>query len=228
MIKDAMKILIVEDEEDVAFPLRKGLMRGGYSADVAKDGESAIEFLVVNEYDLMILDLNLPDVDGISICQFARKKHPQLLILMLTARGELEDIVAGLDSGADDYLIKPFRFEELLARIRALLRRDLRCREPLIKIKDISLDPIERVVWKSDRRVELTKKEFGVLEYLMRHPGEVISQEELLEHVWSSEKETLSNTVRVHIQSIRNKLGDNSDDPIYIFTVIGSGYRFAK
>jgi DNA-binding response OmpR family regulator len=228
MIKETMKILIVEDEEDVALPLRKGLVRVGYSADVAKDGGSAIDLLVVNEYDLMILDLNLPDVDGINTCRFARKKYSQLLILMLTARGELEDIVAGLDSGADDYLIKPFRFEELLARIRALLRRDLRCREPLIKIKDLSLDPVERVVWKSDRRVELTKKEFGVLEYLMRHPGEVISQEELLEHVWNSEKETLSNTVRVHIQSIRNKLGDNSDNPIYISTAIGSGYRFMK
>jgi len=224
----AMKILIVEDDKDVSTSLSRGLRQGGYVVDTAENGNSAIEFLVSNFYDLMVLDLNLPDMDGLDVCQFARKQSPSLLILILTARGELKDIVTGLDIGADDFLNKPFHLQEILARIRALLRRDMRCRDPLVKIKDISLDPIERVVWKSDRRIQLTRKEFGVLEYLMRHPGEVISQEELLEHVWDSERNEFSNTVRVHVQSIRGKLGDNGAEPKYIWTVVGSGYRFIK
>lgn len=223
-----MKILIVEDDKDVSTALNRGLRQGGYAVDTAENGNSAIEYLVSNFYDLMVLDLNLPDMDGLDVCRFAREHSLSLLILILTARGELKDIVTGLDIGADDYLNKPFHLQEILARTRALLRRDMRCRDPLIKIKDISLDPIERVVWKSDRRIQLTRKEFGVLEYLMRHPGEVISQEELLEHVWDSERNEFSNTVRVHVQSIRGKLGDNGTEPKYIWTVVGSGYRFIK
>jgi len=223
-----MKLLIVEDEKDVASALSRGLKRSGYSVDTAENGNSAIEYLGVYGYDLMVLDLNLPDIDGMDVCRFARKQYPPLLILILTARGEQKDIVVGLDNGADDYLIKPFHLQEILARIRALLRRDMRCRDPLIKIIDISLDPVERVVWKADRRIQLTRKEFGVLEYLMRHPGEVISQEELLEHVWDSDKDGFSNTVRVHIQSLRGKLGDNSTEPEYIMTIVGSGYCFLQ
>lgn len=223
-----MKLLIVEDEKDVASALSRGLKRSGYSVDTAENGNSAKEYLEIYGYDLMVLDLNLPDIDGMDVCRFARKQYPPLLILILTARGELKDIVVGLDSGADDYLIKPFHLQEILARIRALLRRDMRCRDPLIKIKDISLDPVERVVWKSDRRIQLTRKEFGVLEYLMRHPGEVISQEELLEHVWDSDRDTFSNTVRVHIQSLRGKLENISAEPEYISTIVGSGYCFLQ
>jgi len=222
-----MKLLIVEDEKDVASALSRGLKRSGYSVDTAENGNSAIEYLGVYRYDLMVLDLNLPDIDGMDVCRFARKQYPPLLILILTARGELKDIVVGLDSGADDYLIKPFHLQEILARIRALLRRDMRCRDPLIKIKDISLDPVERVVWKQDHRIQLTRKEFGVLEYLMRHPGEVINQE-LLEHVWDSDRDEFSNTVRVHIQSLRGKLGENSAEPEYITTIVGSGYCFLQ
>jgi DNA-binding response OmpR family regulator len=140
----------------------------------------------------------------------------------------LKDIVSGLDNGADDYLTKPFHLQVILARIRALLRRDLRCRDPLIKIKDICLDPAERVVWKAGHHLELTRKEFSILEYLMRHPGEVISQEDLLEHVWSAYTNPLSNTIRVHIQSLRRKLGNESNSQQYIATVIGGGYRFMK
>ena len=150
------------------------------------------------------------------------------MILILTARGSRKDIVLGLDKGADDYVTKPFHLEVILARIRALLRRDLRCREPVIKIKDISLDPADRIVWKAGRHLELTRKEFSILEYMMRHPGEVISQEDLLEHVWSAYSNPLSNTIRVHIQSLRRKLGDDSDSPRYIDTVIGGGYRFIQ
>ena len=221
-----MRLLVVEDEKDVANALQIGLSREGYAVDVAENGKMALEALAVNDYDLLVLDLNLPDMDGIDICRLAREKHPTLLILILTARGKQRDIITGLDNGADDYLIKPFHLQELLARIRALLRRDMRVREPILKIQDISLDPVEKVVWKSAHRIQLTRKEFGILEYLMRHPNEVISQEELLEHVWGTMTNVFSNTVRVHIQSLREKLEDNSATPRYIETIIGTGYRF--
>ena len=221
-----MRLLVVEDEKDVANALQIGLSRDGYAVDVAENGKMALEALAVNDYDLLVLDLNLPDMDGIDICRLAREKHPTLLILILTARGKQKDIITGLDNGADDYLIKPFHLQELLARIRALLRRDMRVREPILKIQDISLDPVEKVVWKSAHRIQLTRKEFGILEYLMRHPNEVISQEELLEHVWGTMTNVFSNTVRVHIQSLREKLEDNSATPRYIETIIGTGYRF--
>lgn len=221
-----MRLLVVEDEKDVANALQIGLSREGYAVDVAENGKMALEALAVNDYDLLVLDLNLPDMDGIDICRLAREKHPPLLILILTARGKQKDIITGLDNGADDYLIKPFHLQELLARIRALLRRDMRVREPILKIQDISLDPVEKVVWKSAHRIQLTRKEFGILEYLMRHPNEVISQEELLEHVWGTMTNVFSNTVRVHIQSLREKLEDNSATQRYIETIIGTGYRF--
>ena len=223
-----MRLLVVEDEKDVANALHIGLSRDGYAVDVAENGNKALEALAVNDYDLLVLDLNLPDMDGLDICRLAREKHPPLLILILTARGKQKDIVTGLNNGADDYLIKPFHLQELLARIRALLRRDLRTREPILRIQEISLDPVEKVVWKSDHRIQLTRKEFGILEYLMRHPNEVISQEELLEHVWGSSTNIFSNTIRVHIQSLREKLDDNSEKSKYIATIIGAGYRFIR
>ena len=221
-----MRLLVVEDEKDVASAIRIGLSRDGYAIDVAENGTKALEALSFNDYDLLVLDLNLPDMDGLDICRSAREKHPLLLILILTARGKQKDIITGLNNGADDYLIKPFHLQELLARIRALLRRDLRTREPILRIQEISLDPVEKVVWKSDHRIQLTRKEFGILEYLMRHPNEVISQEELLEHVWGTMTNIFSNTVRVHIQSLREKLEENSAIPKYIETIIGTGYRF--
>lgn len=223
-----MKLLVVEDEKDVAKALERGLNRHGYVIDIAETGNQALELIDVNSYDLMVLDLNLPDIDGLEVCHIAHKKQTSLLILILTARGEQKDIVTGLDNGADDYLTKPFHFEEILARIRALFRRDMRTRDPILKIQDISLDSVEHVVWKSDRRIQLTRKEFNILEYLMRHPNEVISQEELLEHVWDSTSNEISNTIRVHIKSLRENLSDDSANPKYIKTVIGVGYRFIK
>jgi len=221
-----MKLLIVEDEKDVALALHRGLTRYGHAIDIAETGNQALELIDVNTYDLMVLDLNLPDIDGLEVCQIAHKRQASLLILILTARGEQKDIVTGLDNGADDYLLKPFHFEEILARIRALLRRDMRTRDPILKIQDISLDAVEHVVWKEDRRIQLTRKEFSILEYLMRHPNEVISQEELLEHIWASTSNEISNTIRVHIKSLRENLLDDSANPKYIQTVIGVGYRF--
>lgn len=223
-----MKVLLVEDDNDTALALRRKLVRNGYSVDASPNGQKALEYLAVNDYDLMILDLNLPDVDGVEVCRVAHSQRPMVIILILTARDRVEDIVTGLDNGADDYLIKPFHNEEILARIRALLRRDMRCRDLQICIKDIILDPIEHTVWKAGHRLQLTRKEFNILEYLMRHPNEAVSQEDLLEHVWGSTTNIFSNTVRVHIQSLRLKLGDTSPEPQYITTIVGIGYRFAN
>jgi len=220
-----MRILIVEDELDLANALARGLRQKGYAVDIAVNGEEGWEFGEINEYDLAILDLNLPKLDGLEVCKRLRSSKPEMLILMLTARSRLEDKVIGLDLGADDYLVKPFHFEELLARIRALLRRDLRVREPILHAGDLRLDPASRIAWQGKRRVELTKKEFAILEYLMRHRGEVVSQEELIEHIWNEDVNLFTASVRVHVHSLRRKLGDNADCPRYIETITGVGYR---
>jgi len=220
-----MRILIIEDEIDLANVLAQGLRREGYAVDIAFDGEQGCQSATINDYDLLILDLNLPGMDGLEVCRRLRASHPHLLILMLTARSRLADKVTGLDFGADDYLVKPFDFGELTARVRALLRRDLRVRNPLLQCGDLKLDPASKTVWHGKHRLELTRKEFGVLEYLMRHPGEVISQEELLEHVWDTEADPFTNTVRVHVHSLRRKLGDDQTPPKIIETIVGQGYR---
>jgi len=211
-----MRLLVIEDEPDIASALEKGLRQVGYAVDMALDGERGSELALVNDYDLLILDLNLPGVDGLEVCRRVRAECPSLLILMLTARSRPDERVAGVDLGADDYLVKPFYFAELTAHVRALLRRDLRVRVPLLQYKDVKLDPAARVVWKGNRRVELTSKEFGILEYLLRHRGEIVSQEAILEHVWDMQTNPLTNTVRVHINSLRRKLEDLAETPRYI------------
>jgi DNA-binding response OmpR family regulator len=220
-----MRLLVVEDELDIAHALAKGLRQQGYAVDVAYDGEQGWKLAEVNEYDLLILDLNLPGMDGLELCRRLRTSRPSLLILMLTARSLPDERVTGLEQGADDYLVKPFYFAELTARIRALLRRDMRVRTPLLQFKDLKLDSSARVVWQDNHRLELTSKEFGILEYLLRHQGEIISQETLLEHVWDMQANPLTNTVRVHINSLRRKLEDMAEMPRYIETIIGQGYR---
>jgi DNA-binding response OmpR family regulator len=220
-----MRILIVEDELDLATALKRGLIQIGYAVDVAINGEQGWELGEINEYDLVILDLNLPEMDGLEVCRRLRANKPHVLILMLTARSRLEDKVKGLDLGADDYLIKPFHFEELEARIRALLRRDLRVREPVLCVGNLKLDTVGRKFWKEESRLELTRKEFAILEYLFRHPGEVISQEELIEHVWGEYVNPFTASVRVHLHSLRRKLGDSPENPRFIETVEGQGYR---
>ena len=211
-----MRLLVIEDEPDIASALEKGLRQIAYAVDMALDGERGSELALVNDYDLLILDLNLPGVDGLEVCRRVRAECPSLLILMLTARSRPDERVAGVDLGADDYLVKPFYFAELTAHVRALLRRDLRVRVPLLQYKDVKLDPAARVVWKGNRRVELTSKEFGILEYLLRHRGEIVSQEAILEHVWDMQTNPLTNTVRVHINSLRRKLEDLAETPRYI------------
>ena len=221
-----MRLLVVEDEEDLAEGLRVGLARTGYAVDVALDVAEAYDRLTVNEYDLMLLDINLPDGDGFTLCRSLRSGEVDtpgdgdLRVLMLTARGGLDDRVRGLDEGADDYLVKPFALAELLARVRALLRRDTAGTSAVLTVGDVMMDVARHVVTLRGDRLALTPKEFGVLEYLMVRPGHVVSSEELLEHVWDANADPFTQTVRVTVGTLRRKLGEGS-----IETVVGRGYR---
>ncbi|GAA3906462.1 response regulator transcription factor [Actinoplanes auranticolor] len=221
-----MRLLVVEDEEDLAEGLRVGLARTGYAVDVALDAAEAYDRLTVNEYDLMLLDVNLPDGDGFTLCRSLRNGEvdtpgeTDLRVLMLTARGGLDDRVRGLDEGADDYLVKPFALAELLARVRALLRRDTAGTSSVLTVGDVVLDVARHVATLRGERLTLTPKEFGVLEYLMTRPGHVVSSEELLEHVWDANADPFTQTVRVTVGTLRRKLGEGS-----IETVVGRGYR---
>jgi DNA-binding response OmpR family regulator len=218
-----MRILVTEDERDLADALAKGLERQGYAVDVAYDGEESLRLAEVNDYDLLILDLNLPKVDGMEVCHRLRESGSSMGILMLTARSGLESRVNGLDIGADDYLVKPFHFPELLARVRAILRREGEHKKPILRIGDIVLDPNTIRAAVRDTQVTLTAKEFGILEYLMRNVGRVVSQEELLEHVWSEDANMFTQSIKVHINNLRKKL-DGAGGVALISTAKGKGY----
>ncbi|WP_199714351.1 response regulator transcription factor [Micromonospora radicis] len=228
-----MRLLVVEDEEDLAGALRVGLVRAGYAVDLAGDAAAAFELLRVNAYDLMLLDLNLPDSDGFAVCRAVRSGAvelaggPELRVLMLTARGALGDRVRGLDEGADDYLVKPFALAELLARVRALLRRDTGGTSAVLTVGELTLDTARHEARRGLRRLRLTRKEFGVLEYLMTRPGQVVPAEELLEHVWDANADPFTETVRVTVGTLRRKLTGDDDEPP-IETVIGRGYRLRE
>lgn len=218
-----MRILVVEDEKDLADALARGLGRQGYAVDVAHDGEEALRVAEINQYDLLVLDLNLPKVGGMEVCQRIRGTGSSIGILMLTARTGLGDRVEGLDQGADDYLVKPFHFPELLARVRAILRREGEQRQLILRVGDLVLDPNAHRVSVGDTLVSLTAKEFGILEYLMRHAGCVVSQENLLEHVWSEDANLFTQSIKVHINNLRRKL-DAAGGEGLIATIKGKGY----
>ena len=220
-----MRLLIIEDDQELASALSRGLSQQGYAVDTAADGEEGLYLADVNEYDLLLLDLILPVMDGFEVLRHLRTGNSALPILILTARGRTEERVKGLDFGADDYLVKPCQFEELCARLRALMRRDAKSRSPVLRCKDLALDPASHTAWRGRRRLELTRMEFGVLEYLMRQSGKPVSQEELMEHVWNREANQFSNVVRVHVKSLRQKLSDDARCPTYLETVAGVGYR---
>jgi DNA-binding response OmpR family regulator len=221
-----MRLLVVEDEEDLAEGLRVGLSRTGYAVDVAGTSAQARDRLTVNEYDLMLLDINLPDGDGFELCRSLRNGSlptpgaNDVRVLMLTARGRVDDRVRGLDEGADDYLVKPFALSELLARIRALLRRDTNGSSAVVRVGELALDSARHTVTRAGAPLALTPKEFGILEYLMQRPGHVVSSEELLEHVWDANADPFTQTVRVTVGTLRRKLGEGSID-----TVVSRGYR---
>ena len=218
-----MRILIVEDETDLCDSIAEGLQIDGYAVDTCYDGEEAYELITTETYDLVVLDLNLPGMDGIDILSKVRSQDKNIKILILSARSTVSDKVTGLDSGANDYLAKPFDFEELEARIRCLLRRTFIQEDTILVWDSISLDTVRRSASVNGEELALTKKEQALLEYFLLHPDKVISQEEMMEHVWNMEADSLSNAVRVHIASLRKKLkAALSYDTIA--TKIGAGY----
>ena len=225
-----MRLLLVEDEEDLAAAVRRSLTRAGYAVDVVGTVAAAGERLAVTAYDVLLLDVNLPDGDGFSLCRSIRSGVQETVgeprILMLTARDSLADRVQGLDGGADDYLVKPFALAELSARIRALLRREVRSGGAVLAVGPLRLDPARHEATRDERALQLSRKEFGVLEYLMTRPGHVVPAEELLEHVWDENADPFTHTVRVTVGTLRRKL-TMGDEPPLINTVVGRGYRLS-
>jgi two-component system OmpR family response regulator len=222
-----MRVLIVEDEAKMAGLLRKGLRQEGIAVDLAGRGEDALWMAGATEYDAIVLDLMLPGIDGIEVCRRLRGDGVWSPILMLTARDGVRDRVAGLDSGADDYLVKPFSYAELLARLRALARRGGAQRPTELRVGDLRLDPAARKVWRGEREIELSAKEFAVLEVFMRRPGEVLSRFQLLEHAWDYEYENRSNIVDSYVRFLRRKV-DKPFGVRSIETVRGVGYRLRE
>ncbi|MBS1887851.1 MAG: response regulator transcription factor [Actinobacteria bacterium] len=222
-----MRVLVIEDETKMAALLRRGLTEDGLTVDVAEDGEHGLPMAGSVPYDAVVLDVMLPGIDGIETCRRLRQDGVWAPVLMLTARGSLDDRVAGLDGGADDYLVKPFAFAELLARLRALVRRGSIERPPVIEVGDLRLDPGTRQVWRGDTEIELSSKEFTLLEIFMRHPGYVLSRTQILEQAWEYDFERRSNVVEVYVRYLRKKI-DLPFERTSIETVRGAGYRLRK
>ena len=222
-----MRVLVVEDEVKMAALLRRGLSEEGIVADVAGEGEGALLMAGASDYDAVVLDVMLPGIDGFETCRRLRRDGIWAPVLMLTARGSLGDRVSGLDGGADDYLIKPFAFAELLARLRALVRRGNVERPPAIEVGDMRLDPGTRQVWRGDTEIDLSSKEFTLLEIFMRNAGYVLSRTQLLEQAWEYDFEHRSNVVEVYVRYLRRKI-DVPFDRVSIETVRGAGYRLRK
>jgi two-component system OmpR family response regulator len=218
-----MRILLVEDEVKMARALRRGLEQEGHTVDVSADGNDGLSKALEYDYDAVVLDVMLPERDGFSICRELRASGRWSPVLMLTARDAVDDRIRGLDAGADDYLIKPFAFGELLARLRALVRRGPTERTPVISVGDVELDPAAHIVTRSGRAVELSAREFALLEFLMRHPGEVLSRTRILEQVWDYSYSGFSNVVDVYVAYLRRKLERPFGRPL-IRTVRGVGY----
>jgi DNA-binding response OmpR family regulator len=219
-----MRVLVVEDSRRLAGIIRRGLLEEGYAVDNAYDGEEAEYMAETTPFDIVILDIMLPKKDGLAVCRDLRAKAVSTPILMLTAKDSVEDKVTGLDTGADDYLVKPFAFSELLARIRALLRREVLPKTQKVQVGDLSLDPQSREVWRDGSRLELTAKEYSILEYFMRRPNAVVTRTMLGESVWDYEFDGLSNVIDVYVRRIRQKI-DRDGQASLIQTVRGAGYR---
>lgn len=215
-----MRILVVEDEHKIANSIKRGLEQEAYAVDVAYDGEDGYDLAYSEDYDLIILDLLLPKLSGMEVCKKIRSEGIHTPVLMLTALGETRDKVKGLNAGADDYMVKPFAFEELLARIRALIRRPKQLKNEKLKVKNLSLNTQTFEVKKGDKEINLSRKEFSLLEYLMRNVGKVVSKENIIAHVWDYESDILPNTVEVFIGYLRGKVGSG-----LIKTIRGFGYK---
>jgi DNA-binding response OmpR family regulator len=218
-----MRVLVVEDEQKMARFLRQGLEEEGYAVDVAEDGREGAMQAAVGEYDVIILDILLPHLDGLQLTAQIRREGNSTAILLLTAKDTPEDIIRGLDVGADDYLTKPFRFDVLLARLRALTRRGGAQRTEVLRVGDIEIDRLAHKAWRGRRELKLTPKEFGLLEYFLLHPGRVLRRTELLEKVWEMHLDVGTNVVNVHVANLRSAL-EEAGAPRVIQTVRGVGY----
>jgi len=219
-----MRVLVVEDSRRLAGIVKRGLLEEGYAVDNAYDGEEAEYMAESTPFDLIVLDIMLPKKDGITVCRDLRAKKVNTPILMLTAKDSVEDKVTGLDSGADDYLVKPFAFSELLARLRALLRREVLPKVQKLQIGELALDPQSREVWRNGDRVDLTAKEYAIIEYFMRRPNAVVTRTMLGESVWDYEFDGLSNIIDVYVRRLRRKIDRDGQESL-IQTVRGAGYR---
>lgn len=218
-----MRLLVVEDEKKVSSFIKKGLEEEGYAVDVANDGEEGLYMALDRVHDLIILDIQLPKMDGLDVLQELRKQKVPTPVLLLTVRATIEDKVLGLDSGADDYLTKPFAFQELVARIRALLRRRVEAEPAVLQIDDLSLDPARRIVSRGDEKIDLSPREFSLLDFFMRNPGRVLTRTMITEHVWDYDFDTDTNVIDVYVNYLRKKI-DAGREPKLIHTVRGVGY----
>lgn len=221
-----MRLLIVEDEKDLLYALQKGLQQESYAVDIASDGTIASELLAANTYDLLVLDINLPQLDGYELLRSLREYNNTIKVIIVSANREIEDRIKGLDLGANDYLVKPFDFSELKARIRALLRREFSSKPMLIKEGNLEVDLKANKITYNEKEIPLTRKEYAIFKYLIENKGRVISSEELLEHVWDDSADPFSSSVRVHIYSLRKKINNLGDNKLKIETVKGVGYIY--
>ena len=219
-----MRVLLVEDEEDIADFLARGLKEVGYAVDQVEDGVSALDLASSFDFDLILLDIMLPKLDGYAVCKKLRERNVKTPILMLTARDTVEERVKGLDMGADDYLVKPFAFAELLARIRALSRREPVLSQPVLRVQDLEIDPAARTVTRAGKAVDLTAKEYALLEYFMRNPGRVLTREMITDRLWSFDSASFTNVIDVYVGRLRRKIDDGQPVKL-IQTVRGVGYK---
>jgi DNA-binding response OmpR family regulator len=220
-----MKILIIEDEAEIAKNLKTNLEIEFFAVDMAADGETGLFMALTNEYDLVILDNTLPRKSGVEVCREIRLHKKDLPIIILSVISETEKKIELLETGADDYLTKPFSFQELLARIRAVLRRPKRMQDEILSIDDLEMDLRKNIVKRAGEEIHLTRKQFMLLEYLMRHPGAVVTRSMLMEHVWETDVDPFSNTIETHILSLRRKIKNKDNQPELIHTVPGRGYK---
>lgn len=224
-----MRVLIVEDEHKIANSIKKGLEQESYAVDVTYDGVGGFDLASTEDYDVIVLDLMLPGMDGVELCRNLRNEKKHTPVLMLTAKSQLSDKIEGLDSGADDYLVKPFAFEELLARIRALTRRPSNHIGAVLKIGDLSLNTLNFEVERAGQRIILSRTEFALLEYLLRHPNQTLTKDQIIGHVWDYDADVLPNTVEVYIGYLRSKIDRPfKNSPPLIHTVRGFGYRIGE
>ncbi len=224
-----MRILIIEDEHKIANSIKKGLEQEAYAVDIAFDGEEGYDLASTEEFDLIILDLMLPKIDGMTICKNLREEGIHTSILMLTAKGQIEDKVNGLNCGADDYLTKPFSFLELLARIKALTRRPKQVIDPILKVNGLTLNTTNYEVKRLEKLIKLSKKEYALLEYFMRHKGKILTKDQIINHVWEYDSDVLPNTVEVYVGYLRNKIDKQfkNEKPL-IQTLRGFGYKIGN